>query len=199
MPELISRRVRRSSDVDDVCPDADQSEERMLPAAQWRLGSGLLHRISSHSVIVSFSLFRALGDTHGVSAAVAITLFDPTLFELAYAYDHRRRHDAAVWSLFGIKRRSVGADRKKDLHSVGRHGEFWKSCSLYRPIAALSQFLHVLVTSKSSVCVATQAEVGAPGVVVGVSVDGAKVWSEGWCLKLAAVHLCLDCYSTSAG
>lgn len=82
--------------------------------------------------------------------------------------------------------------QKKDLHSVVWHGEWWKSCSLYRPIAAHSQFLPVLVTSKSSVCVATQAEVGAPGVVVGVSVDGAKVWSEGWCLKLAAVHLCLD-------
>lgn len=50
------------------------------------------------------------------------------------------------------------------------------------PRAALSCFLPVLVTScKTSVCVATQAEVGAPGVVVGVSVDGAQVWSEGFC------------------
>ncbi len=31
--------------------------------------------------------------------------------------------------------------------------------------------------------VVTQAEVGAPGLVVGVSVDGAQVWCEGWCLK----------------
>lgn len=71
----------------------------MLPAAQWRPGSGLLHQISSHSIIVlllSFILFRALGDTRGGSAAVAVTLFDPTTFELAYAYDHRRRLDAAV-------------------------------------------------------------------------------------------------------
>ncbi|KAF3854818.1 hypothetical protein F7725_022873 [Dissostichus mawsoni] len=27
-------------------------------------------------------------------------------------------------------------------------------------------------------------EVGAPGLVVGVSVDGAHVWSAGWCLTL---------------
>lgn len=76
-----------------------------------------------------------------------------------------------------------------------RHGEWWKSCSLYRPVASHSQFLPVLVTSKSSVCVATQAEVGAPGVVVGVSVDGAKVWSEGWWLKLAQ---CVSAGATTA-
>lgn len=34
-----------------------------------------------------------------------------------------------------------------------------------------------------SVSVVTQTEVGAPGILVGVSVDGAQVWSEGWCLK----------------
>lgn len=31
------------------------------------------------------------------------------------------------------------------------------------------------------VCVDSQDEVGAPGLVVGVSVDGAQVWCEGWC------------------
>lgn len=44
----------------------------------------------------------------------------------------------------------------------------------------VSCFLPVLVTCKTSVCVATQAEVGAPGVVVGVSVDGTQVWTEGF-------------------
>lgn len=34
-------------------------------------------------------------------------------------------------------------------------------------------------THTTSVSVVTQAEVGAPGVVVGVSVDGSLVWSEG--------------------
>lgn len=28
----------------------------------------------------------------------------------------------------------------------------------------------------------TQAEVGAPGIVVGVSVDGVQIWCEGLCL-----------------
>lgn len=52
-----------------------------------------------------------------------------------------------------------------------------------RPHVALnpvSCVLPVLVTCKTWVCVATQAEVGAPGVVVGVSVDGTQVWTEGF-------------------
>lgn len=38
----------------------------------------------------------------------------------------------------------------------------------------------VYATCMSLVCVVCQAEVGAPGMVVGVSVDGAQVWCEGW-------------------
>lgn len=36
------------------------------------------------------------------------------------------------------------------------------------------------LTWVTSVCVCCQAEVGAPGLVVGVSVDGVQVWCEGW-------------------
>ena len=46
-------------------------------------------------------------------------------------------------------------------------------------------------TRVSSVSVVSQAEVGAPGVVVGVSVNGAEVWSEGGCLEKLQCDLAL--------
>lgn len=63
-------------------------------------------------------------------------------------------------------------------------------CSLFTAcqIVIPSTYIQSLCPSVSS-----QAEVGAPGLVVGVSVDGAQVWCEGWCqftlLYIFACHL----------
>lgn len=49
----------------------------------------------------------------------------------------------------------------------------------------------------SSVCFVPQTEVGAPGLVVGVSVDGAQIWCEGSCLLINELCLVLHCGATS--
>lgn len=61
-------------------------------------------------------------------------------------------------------------------------------CFLLIPFASLQ--CHLYQFSVVSVC--CQAEVGAPGLVVGVSVDGAQVWCEGWCLQSPLLRMAFE-------
>lgn len=54
---------------------------------------------------------------------------------------------------------------------------------LFLGLPTLSSHFLLNDSCVSSVSVVPQAEVGAPGMVVGVSVDGAQVWCEGWYLQ----------------
>lgn len=54
---------------------------------------------------------------------------------------------------------------------------------LFLGLRTLASHFLLNVSCVSSVSVVPQAEVGAPGIVVGVSVDGAQVWCEGWYLQ----------------
>lgn len=69
-------------------------------------------------------------------------------------------------------------DRIKVGTEVGPLSACWlRLCTVLLCVFCLTP---VTPVSVQCVCVCCQVEVGAPGLVVGVSVDGVQVWCEGW-------------------